>query len=191
MSEHTVVFLEGKRVVLRPYHEETDLGYMVRWMNDQNILQFIGRIPFPLTKEQEQEALKKLSTQNDIVFLVIVEKDSNTPIGTMGLHHVDFRNGTATTGALIGETQFQGRGFGTDAKMTLLHYVFLTLGLRRVAASVLSSNHRSLAYMEKCGYKEVGRREAWYWRNGTYVDEIFTVVTREDFIPLWEKWQQT
>jgi RimJ/RimL family protein N-acetyltransferase len=40
--------------------------------------------------------------------------------------------------------------------------------------------------MRKCGYREVGRRKAHYFRNGRWLDEILTEVHRED----WEKLSQ-
>lgn len=189
-TENPVVFLTGKKTYLRPYDERTDFEGIMRWVNEEATRAFMSSFLFPFTRESEREALQKFSKhQKDNMFLVIVDKETDTPFGTMGLHGIDWVSRFATTGAMIGEPKYRGHGFGTDAKMTLLRYVFDTLGLRHVWSSVLAINGRSLAYLKKTGYREIARMPERHYRNGQYVDEIILRITAEEFIPLWEKWQ--
>lgn len=184
---NTIVFLEGRTTILRPYCEETDLDFFTYWMNDQEMLSLLGRTPLPITREQERDLLKEISVRDNGVFLVICDKeDPNQILGTMSLNGISYHNGHATTGALLGPTDKRGKGYGSDAKMALLHYAFHTLGLRVIGASVWSTNPRSLGAMHKCGYTVVGTRPEWRWRNGMWVDEILTQVTREDFFKIYE-----
>jgi RimJ/RimL family protein N-acetyltransferase len=106
-------------------------------------------------------------------------------IGMMGLHEIDHRHGTATTGAWIGRP-YQARGYGVEAKMLFLEYAFNTLNLRKVCSNVFEFNSPSLKYSEKCGYKEEGRLKAHFYARGRYWDKVQLAVFREDFMPLWE-----
>lgn len=109
----------------------------------------------------------------------------------MAIHQIDWVNGTATTGAMIGEKEYWGKGYGSEAKMLLLDYAFNRLGLRKICSNVIAFNGRSKRYSEKCGYREEARRKAQFFRDGTYHDEIWLAVFRENWLPLWKKYQKT
>jgi RimJ/RimL family protein N-acetyltransferase len=111
-------------------------------------------------------------------------------IGVMGLHGISWPDGTATSGACIGNTNYHNKGCGTDAKMLLLEYAFQTLNLRKVCSTVFAFNRRSRSYNEKCGYVVEGVRQAHVFRNGAYHDEILMAVFRDKWLPLWEQWQR-
>jgi len=108
----------------------------------------------------------------------------------MGLHQIDFIHGTAVTGAIIGEKEYQGKGYGTDAKMTLLNYAFNTLNLRKVCSDVISFNKRSLAYSKKCGYKIEGRQKQQFYRSGKYYDRVFLAIFRKNWPKIWAEWSK-
>jgi RimJ/RimL family protein N-acetyltransferase len=189
MNDSKVVFLEGKVSYLRPYDERTDFEPIMRFVNEEETRPFMSSFIFPYSRLSEKEALERHAKhQSDNVFLVLVDKATDAPFGTMGLHRIDWLSRFATSGAMIGEKDHRGKGFGTDAKMALLRYAFNTLNLRHVWSSVLSINIRSQAYLEKTGYREIGRMPERHYRNGKYVDEIIMRVTAEEFAPLWERW---
>lgn len=54
---------------------------------------------------------------------------------------------------------------------------------------VIAFNTRSAAYSKKCGYVEEGRLRAQVHRFGQRHDEILLAVFRDDWLPLWEKYQ--
>ena len=109
----------------------------------------------------------------------------------MGIHHINWVNGTATTGAIIGEVENRGKGYGTDAKMTLLNYMFNTLNLRKICSEVIEYNTRSYNYSLGCGYREEGRKIKHIFRNGQYWDLIQLAVFKEDWLPIWAKYCET
>lgn len=109
-------------------------------------------------------------------------------IGMMGLHDIDHRHGTATTGAWIGKP-YQGKGYGVEAKKLLLEYAFNTLNLRKICSNVFEFNDYSLSYSAKCGYREEGRLKKHIYAKGQYWDKVQLAVFREDFMPLWEEFR--
>ena len=130
-QNNRIVFLKGHRVILRPPNKAADLDTCLRWINDPEIRQFITLI-FPTLKEEEAEWFDNLKNNKNGVQLGIEAIEKNKFIGLMGLHNIHWQNRTATTGALIGEKEYWGKGFGTDAKMHLLNYAFNTLNLRKI-----------------------------------------------------------
>ncbi len=129
-----------------------------------------------------------MSKDERSVHLAIVEKISGRHIGTMGFHNIDWIHRRATTGTLIGEKEYWSKGFGKDAKMTLLNYVFRTLNLRKICSSALATNERSMRYNMACGYREVGRRREQFFVHGAWVDEVLLEVFYEEWLALWEKY---
>lgn len=184
--QQPVIFLRGKRVILRPLSER-DVPQLTRWINDPEVRQFIkNTFPMPEGAERDWvESLKKRSSTDIVLGIEIKGKH----IGNMGLHGIDWKNQIATTGALIGEKEYWGKGYGTDAKMTLLNYAFNTLNMRKIMSRVYSFNERSLAYSLHCGYKEEGRLKQQRFANGQYWDEIILGLFKSDWLPYWQKYQ--
>ena len=93
-----IIFLKGKRAILRPLLVE-DVPLLHRWVNDPEVNRFI-RIDTPMTLVEEMEFFQGLHKRkpNDIIFMIVVD---GKPIGTMGIHQIDWKSRTATTGAMI------------------------------------------------------------------------------------------
>ncbi len=180
-----VVFRQGRRVLLRPL-ERADNHTLRRWMNDPEITQYLMRVFTLMEKEEEEWIDSKHKSQNDFT-LGIVETEGKRLIGSIGLHAISWQSRTATTGTVLGEKTYWGKGYGTEAKMLLLDFAFNALDLYSVLSRVMAYNKRSLAYGKKCGYEEVGRIPRWIRRqNGQRCDEVLLIVTREKWRPLWQ-----
>jgi RimJ/RimL family protein N-acetyltransferase len=162
---------------------------MTQFINDPQVTVHLKTF-LPIPEGGEREYVSSLSKQNskDIILAIVVD---DTFIGTMGIHGINYRNGTATTGALIGKKEFWGKGYGSEAKMLLLEYAFNTLNLRKVYSNVFSFNERSINYSLRCGYKVEGRLKADHYAMGQYWDKVQLSVFREDFLPLWEAFAET
>ncbi|MCI0330170.1 MAG: GNAT family N-acetyltransferase [candidate division Zixibacteria bacterium] len=184
-----LVFLKGKKTILRPLRKATDFELCLRWINDPEVNQYL-LVHFPVTEKKEEEWFDKVANNPKEVILGIETLDGKL-IGTMALHNINGKDRTAATGALIGEKKYWGKGYGTDAKMTLLDYAFNTLNLRKINSSVYAFNKRSLKYNLKCGYKIEGVRKKQIFRNGKYNDEIIIAVFKEDWLPFWKKYRKT
>jgi RimJ/RimL family protein N-acetyltransferase len=188
MDNKPGVFLQGPRLYLRPM-EERDLETFRRWINSAEIRQYL-KIFLPITEKGEREFFDRISQDPNLVLLAIVLNDG-TLIGDLGLHNIHWNDGTAMTGTVIGEPDYQNKGYGTEAKMLLLNYAFNTLNLRKIYSSAIGNNPRSEHYNKKCGYKEEGRRIRQFYRNGEYYDEILLGVFKEDWQTLWEQFMAT
>ncbi len=130
MEKEKVVFLKGNKINLRPLDQETDLEKVTKWINDQEVTEFMSHF-LPSTRNEEKEWLNKKS-EKDVV--LAIETKSGLHIGTIGLHQIDYRSGTAHIGIMIGDQNYWSKGFGFDAEMTLLYYAFTKLNLRKITS---------------------------------------------------------
>lgn len=185
-----VIFREGKLVNLRPL-ERADVPTLRRWMNDPKTTQYLMRV-FPMMEKVEEEWLDSLAKSTTDFALGIVTAKEKQLIGSIGLHRVNWVHRTATTGTVIGEREFLGKGYGTEAKMLLLDFAFNALDLHSILSQVMAYNERSLSYGKKCGYEEVGRIPRWLRTiHGERCDEVLLLVTQEKWRPLWQKYLTT
>jgi RimJ/RimL family protein N-acetyltransferase len=182
------IFLLGRRVNLRPFSKD-DIPALTRWINDPEVREFVSST-FPQTEKQEEEWFNKLGSDDKNIVLGIETKEGML-IGIMGIHRIEWVSRVATTGAIIGEKDYWGQGYGTDAKMILLDYAFNSLNLRRICSGVLAYNQRSLRYSLHCGYKIEGRKRKHFFKKGKYWDLIELGLLREEWLPIWKKYKKT
>lgn len=188
MAANRVVFLHGRKTVLRPPCK-ADVPLLVRWMNDPDVRLFLNGVT-PFTEGMETAWVDGLDKRpNDVTLMV--ETKEGVPIGLMGLHRIDWVSGVATTGAAFGEKAYWGKGYGQDAKMALLEYAFHTLNLRKICSACFAFNRRSAAYNMKCGYRTEGRRKKQFYRKGRYYDEILLCIFREWWEIKWKRYKRT
>jgi RimJ/RimL family protein N-acetyltransferase len=84
-------------------------------------------------------------------------------------------------GHQIGERDYWGKGYGTDALRVLLRYAFDELNLHRVSLSVLEGNERAMRSYQKCGFRYEGRqRQVWAY-DGRRWDEIYMGLLRDEW----------
>lgn len=182
-----IEFLRGPKVALRPVMKK-DVPLFFRWVNDPRVYkELTAHLPsFEKDEEEWLENIRKSKDKN-VVFTITV---GGKAIGVMGIQQINHKDGTAITGAFIGKAKYRGKGYGSEAKMILLNYAFNTLNLRKISSVVVDFNRASLRYAEKCGYKEEGRRIKHIFIDGEYHDQIVLTIFREDWPPIWAKFQK-
>lgn len=187
-KEFKIVFLKGRRINLRLITKD-DVEDLATWINDPEIRQYLSR-GFPIDLITESNWVSKLYPSEENVILAI-ETTEGELIGDIGLHKIDYVSRTATTGTMIGDKNFHGKGYGSEAKMLLLNYAFNTLNLRKINSEAISFNKHSVNYSLKCGYEIEGVRKKEIYKNGRYHDMVLLAVFKKNWIPLWKAYQKT
>jgi len=93
-------------------------------------------------------------------------------IGFVGLFQVAWPAGAARCAIGIGEAEYRGRGYGTEALRLLLRYAFAELGLHRVGLTVFEYNRRAISSYEKAGFQIEGREREAMLRDGRRWDIV-------------------
>lgn len=193
VSEHYPIHQGVVYVTLAAMKREY-VPIFMRGANDPDVTRGVILRP-PVTLEAEYEWYDSLPKGNNVVFAILLNGRGETSdfryIGHTGLHRIIWPNGLATSGTIIADKSCLGKGYGTEAKLLLLYEAFRIRGLRKVCSQVKAFNGNSWGHLLACGYKQVGRRIAHHFHNGSYVDEIELEVFREDWEPIWETYQRT
>lgn len=77
-------------------------------------------------------------------------------IGNCVYYNVDETEGEAELGIMIGNRDYWGKGYGTDAVTTLVGHIFRQTKLKRIHLKTLESNIRAQRCFEKCGFSKYG-----------------------------------
>ena len=144
--------VRGEKVYLRPA-ERSDLPTFVRWFADAETARGLKlRAPFSHAQEEAWFAdMIGRQGQTDYHF-VICRLADDVPIGTAGLHQLDFVNGNAEFGISIGEKSEWNQGYGTDALHAICDFGFGSLRLHRIELEVYASNARAQRSYAKAGF---------------------------------------
>jgi len=185
----TIIWRTGKKVTLRPHRQE-DLPIYQRWINDQANTRYLT-VTWPIHRAGQQAWLDQASANsaNDLSLAIWTREDEPRLIGNTALRINPVKQ-SADTGTLIGLAEEHTKGYATDAKMLLLEYAFQTRAVRKVTSAILSPNGASQRYAVKCGYRHMATIEQEHFRDGTWIDEEQYVVFRDDWLPIWEKYQK-
>jgi len=168
----------GGRVTLRPLGIE-EAPLFQAWLNDPENQQYLQRFR-PLTAVEERRWLETLHERTEDHVFGVALRDGDRLIGSCGLHGASLPNRRAQLGILIGEREFQGKGYGPEAIRLLLDYGFATLGLHRVGLDVYDNNVRGMRCYENCGFRREGtRREARWWGGRWWDIHDYGILERE------------
>ena len=94
----------------------------------------------------------------------------------------DWGSRDAFAGIGIGEREFWGKGYGSDAIQLLLRYAFTELNLQRVSLTVFEFNQRAQRSYEKVGFRLEGRQRQIMQREGRRWDILYMGILREDWM---------
>ena len=172
---------QGEFVRLVPPDKEKHLDNVMQWANDPGVTENLQAGDLPMTRISLEQSFQREPSKNDVTFAI--ELHNGEHIGTCAINRINWKDGSATTGTMIGAREYWGKGYGTDAANVRTRYCFEVLGLRYLVSSVLSCNERSLRMLLKAGYVECGRYPNSTWNRGRFVDQILLYLTRK----MWQR----
>jgi RimJ/RimL family protein N-acetyltransferase len=175
--------LAGDLTSLAAVNPDTDAEIIARWSYDSQFWRLAHTDPaFPALPGSVKRALEAAPIERPR-FAIRTLADKRL-IGLIGLYTVFQPQREAFMGIQIGERDYWGKGYGTDALRVLLRYAFNELNLYRVSLSVLEGNARAIRSYEKCGFRYEGReRQAWAY-DGRRWDEIYMGLLREEWLTM-------
>ena len=179
---------QGELVRLTAVDPEKDSGAFSRWSGDSEYWRLLASDPaFMFSPQKSKEWLEKtLKEDEQNLFMFMIRRlEDDRLIGEVGLDGVQWNQGDTFIGIGLGERDFWGKGYGTDAMRVILRYAFNELNLHRVSLNVFEYNRRALRSYEKVGFKVEGRARKFLCREGKRWDLIFMGILREE----WEKEQ--
>lgn len=171
----------GQVVKLRAYKEE-DIEKATVYINDEEVKKLMdSTIPFPMTKWQEEEWIRSRKANTDFTYdFAIEDLKTGKYIGGCSINECDVKNRTCVVGIMIGDKEYWGKGYGSDALKVLIKFIFEEVNMNKIKLNVFSFNNRAIACYKKVGFKEEGILKKEIYRNGRYYDEIIMAMFKDD-----------
>lgn len=151
--------IEGQKVVLREKRLE-DAENDHTWRSDPELAAFDAVPPLRLSLAEYlrlyKEELRHPSPRHQTIAL---EDKEGHHIGNIMYYDVDEAKGQAELGIMIGRKDYWSQGYGTEAVLTLISYLFTTTQLQRLYLHTLKWNVRAQRAFQKAGFTAIGEVE--------------------------------
>ena len=175
--------LVGDRIYLSPKGvSEEEAEKFTEWMNDFQVSDYTGRSSQITTLVNEKEWLEDSAknSSKDRSF-AIVELNTNKLIGVISLENFYWVTRNAELGIFIGDPDYRGNGYGTEAIKLLLEFGFKYLNLHSIRLSLLDVNERAHKCYLKCGFKDTGITRDAIFLNGKYHNKLHMDILENEF----------
>ena len=167
--------LTGDLVRLRPLEPE-DADALYRWHNDENVMRWLQAYFHESLAGLRKRLADRAENSYEKVTLCVETVEERKTIGIVALRDADPVNARGKVDIYIGEQEYWGGGYGTDALRTLCRYGFRTLRLHSIELTVVEANERAIRSYQKLGFQVDGRLRQAFHRDGEWHDELLMCV---------------
>ncbi|GAC1323428.1 MAG: GNAT family protein [Chloroflexota bacterium] len=172
--------LVGSTVTLGPLRAD-DLQLYAGWFSDPAVTHYLMRDSPPSLKQEEEWFDGVARSEKDVVWALYVD---GQPVGSTGIHNIEWRSRHAITGTLIAERALWGKGIGGESMRLRSRYAFDELGLEKLTTYVFEGNAASRRGLERAGYETVGVLRRHEFRHGQWWDVWIGELLRDRWLGL-------
>jgi RimJ/RimL family protein N-acetyltransferase len=159
-----------------------DAEIMARWSSDSEYARLVDsdfarpRSTRFFTKQDPDE-----NSNTGIEFRLRTVTDDRL-IGFVALHSIEWNNQVGLLSIGIGDRDYWGKGYGSDALRMMLRYGFYELNLHRIGLNVFSYNQRAIRAYEKVGFVVEGVQREFLNRDGQRYDLVWMGILRQEWL---------
>lgn len=177
-------------IKFRPFRLED-----ARFINDlrqiEDMEKMIGGAQRPVAFERDLKWVNDLIMNDNhfTLYWAITEIENDEIIGYTSLSDIDYRNGTCAWSGLKLAQSNARKGYGLQAGLKLLKYVFEQMRMVRISAECQEEHIPALDMMLKMGYVQEALRRKTLFKNGIHNSQWLLSVIDEDYTAIKEKFQ--
>jgi len=172
--------LIGTHVYLKVI-DKSDVEIVRAWKNSPDVYNYFANRDF-ISDARQQEWYNSINKNSSSLYLIIYEKENDTPIGMTLLESINSRNRNAIWGIYIGEMKFRKKIYATEATFLILNYAYDYLNMLKISGNTLSNNERGRRFHEFIGFGEEATFHRHIYAEGKYLDLIWISM----FLENWE-----
>ncbi|NRR04612.1 GNAT family N-acetyltransferase [Brevibacillus sp. RS1.1] len=176
------MLFQTERIYLRKMTGE-DVDVYHTWRNDVEVMRTTNPSMDVYTWEDTNSFVNQVILHaSSSKSYMIVDSQTNRPIGITSLIQIDLKNRNAECIIDIGEKEYWGKGYGREALKLLLDYAFLEMNLHRVSLRVFSFNEKAIKLYDRLGFKQEGISRQFLFREGKWHDLVHMGILQEEYI---------
>jgi len=173
-------FIIGEKIYLRPVELE-DVEVLCRCLNNPES-RFSFFLAFPTNHVRQEEFIRSLYKDKELIVFIIVTQDENIPVGYTLFTRIDLVSRAATYGIIIGDSKYWSKGYGSEVTRLMVDYGFNTLGLNRIQLQVWVDNIAGVKAYERAGFKKEGMLRQAMFHDGKFCDFLVMSILREEYL---------
>jgi RimJ/RimL family protein N-acetyltransferase len=170
----------GRLIRLAAPRQE-DAAILARWSHDAGYLRAVDT---DYARPRGPEAFVSADgagTATAVEFRLRTLEDDRL-IGFVALHSIEWNNRAGLLSIGIGEPDYRGKGYGSEALRLILRYAFNELNLERVGLDVIANNLAAIRAYERAGFRQEGTLRGAVLRDGQRHDRIVMGVLRDEWL---------
>ena len=134
-----------------------DAPYDYTWQTDLELARLTATIPLTTSfTDYLLEYASQLRNDQPTKHQFAIKTRGGRHIGNCACYGINSERGEAEIGILIGDRRYWDKGYGTDAIICLIDFVFKRTNARRIHLKTLESNKRAQKCFHKCGFTVCG-----------------------------------
>jgi RimJ/RimL family protein N-acetyltransferase len=176
--------VDGEKTRLRPAlwgFSEDELRRRYKWSQDDVLQYWSGTIPGGRSFNHFRDTVGQRDWPADgkrISYAILTH--GADLVGMVSCYGIDQRNMTGEIGIYLGEKDYWGQGYGTDAMIVFLRHLFVDLGFGAAYLHTYESNIRAQRSYLRVGFDVAEKRKRYSPRLG-YHQEVRMTITRIAF----------
>ena len=171
--------IQTERLLLRKV-QPSDNHFVLKGLSNDTVTEFMLIRYYTLEAVQEQMDWYANHYKNKTGYYWLMElKETKELIGVIGYHAVSFEHKKAELGFWL-LPEFWKKGLVAEASKATLDFMFNTLLLNRIEATVETENPASINAIKKLGFAHEGTFREYEMNNGKFIDLMMFALLRRD-----------
>ncbi|MUP40042.1 GNAT family N-acetyltransferase [Labilibaculum euxinus] len=175
--------LHSKRLCLQSIqnkHAEEVFDYR----SDAKTNQYQGWIPqniddvYDFIRNKVSKSIDQIDTWYQFV---IISREDQKVIGDIGIHFLDENKEQVELGCTLAKSH-QGKGFANEALSEVIKSLFTDLNKHRITASVDPANVKSIAMLERLGFRKEAHFIKSIFIDGEWIDDVIYAILKDEWI---------
>lgn len=176
-----------KRIELHPFTKDNITQEYLDWFQDPIVTLFNSHGLGSYIRKDAEQWLE--DSKNDIIFgiwakdkTLTLKFDTLQHIGNISLQSISNINRSAELAIIIGNTDYWGNGYATEALTTLIDHGFKRMNLHRIWSGTAAPNLGMRKVFDKLGFIEEGIFVDGVYLNGRYEDVHVFGLLKDEWI---------
>ncbi len=170
--------LNSRRLYFRELKIEDKSSYF-SLMSDVNAVKYYGRAPMQDINcvEEDFAEIKERFNSNKLIRWAVIETESNSYIGHVGIKDYDNIHKRGTLSCIISPNEWN-KGYGRESMETVIKYCWDFLKLNRLQVFVDPRNIRAVRMFQTIGFKIEALLKEYEYENGAFIDLLIMSLIR-------------
>lgn len=181
-----MAIIYGEKIFLRRFEDrmsDAEIARLYAWSRDEDLLRQSGGMKTELSEQEFREHVRgeRLYGPTNRRMFLLFARETMQLIGRIGIFAIDWNRRDAEMGVVIGEREFQNRGYGRDATRALLHHLFTTSSLNEIYLYTFAENVRAQRAFAAVGFRITAQGPRFTPEVGEF-DGVKMQITRAEFL---------